>query len=274
MILLPTPEGGPIVATVRGVGPPTLLLHGLPGDRHVWDACGARLDLTRSVITPDLLGFGDSGPLPDRAHAEVEARAVLGLLDHLGVERCDVVGHDFGGPVALWLWILAPARVRSLALLATNTFSDTPIPYPLRPLLLPVVGETMVRGMFSRTGMRALWWSATGDRTVYPFAAFERLIDARAGRVTARRLLLHSLRELSALYRRVEEALPTLWIPTLVLWGDRDPFFPVAQGRRLAQCIPSAGFRLLRGAGHFLPEERPAEVAEMLNAFWRSTAPS
>jgi pimeloyl-ACP methyl ester carboxylesterase len=52
-----------------------------------------------------------------------------------------------------------------------------------------------------------------------------------------------------------------LAVPAVVGWGDRDPFFPVAIGQRTAALIPDAQFRLYEGAGHFLPEERPAQLA-------------
>ena len=50
-------------------------------------------------------------------------------------------------------------------------------------------------------------------------------------------------------------------VPAIVGWGDRDPFFPVAIGRRTAELLPDARFRLFEGAGHFLPDERPDELA-------------
>lgn len=70
-----------------------------------------------------------------------------------------------------------------------------------------------------------------------------------------------SLRQLAELYRPVEDALGAISVPTLVGWGDHDPFFPVEQGRRTAEAVPGAELRLYEGAGHFLPEERPEELA-------------
>lgn len=58
-------------------------------------------------------------------------------------------------------------------------------------------------------------------------------------------------------YAEVEETLPLLGKPVLVLWGDRDPFFSLEEGRRAASAIPGAELRVAEGAGHFLPAERP-----------------
>ena len=74
-----------------------------------------------------------------------------------------------------------------------------------------------------------------------------------------------SLRHLTELYAPVEAALGALRIPTHVGWGDRDPFFSVEQGQRTATAM-NATFQLLPRAGHFLPEERPAEVAAAIRS--------
>ena len=73
-----------------------------------------------------------------------------------------------------------------------------------------------------------------------------------------------SLTRLAELYGPIEQTLSTVSVPTFVAWGDRDPFFSVDQGRRTAHAIAGAQFELLERAGHFLPEERPNEVAALI----------
>jgi pimeloyl-ACP methyl ester carboxylesterase len=69
---------------------------------------------------------------------------------------------------------------------------------------------------------------------------------------------------LDNLYRPIEETLGSISVPTLVVWGDSDPFFPVAIGRRTAAAMPNATFLPLRDCGHFLPEEHPLAVADAI----------
>lgn len=69
-----------------------------------------------------------------------------------------------------------------------------------------------------------------------------------------------ALTRLAELYDPVAAALQDIKIPVLVGWGDRDPFFPLAQGERTAAAA-GAPLRVFPGAGHFLPHERPVEVA-------------
>jgi pimeloyl-ACP methyl ester carboxylesterase len=63
------------------------------------------------------------------------------------------------------------------------------------------------------------------------------------------------------LYRAIEDTLPSITVPALVVWGDADPFFPIEIGRRTAAAIPRATFLQLSNCGLFVPEECPREVA-------------
>ncbi len=87
------------------------------------------------VIVPDLLGFGASDRLAalDDLWAPGQATVLGELLDELDTGPVTVVGHDFGGPVALALTAQQPEAVAAIGLLAANTFTDTPIPFPWPP---------------------------------------------------------------------------------------------------------------------------------------------
>jgi len=244
-----------------------VLLHGLPGDRDTWAKVAPLLSAHRRLVIPDLLGFGSSDALRPDQHAEQEARAVLALLDALGIDRVDLVGHDFGGPTALWMWRLAPGRIASLALLATNAFRDTPIPGFLKLARVPVVGDALFHVLFSRPGLLMMWLQATGDRAAYPLREYRRILRSSVGVRSTREVFLRSLRMLERLYVEVEQAVGTVTVPRLVIWGDLDPFFALREGERLARQM-NAPLQVLSGCGHFLPQERPAEVAALLHRLW------
>jgi haloalkane dehalogenase len=209
---------------------------------------------------PDLLGFGDSSdPLGD-FHAPGQAAALLELLDRLAIGAAHVVGFDFGGPIALTLYEAAPHRFLSLTLLATNAFPDTPIPPPLNLARVPIVGEVLFFGLCSWPGLASLWLTAAGDKKALPLRRFLRKIPSRRSRRWVRRVFLDSLRNLGARYAPVENVLSTINCPAIVLWGDADPFFPLTVGQRTARAIHGSRFETLAGCGHFIPEERPANV--------------
>ncbi|MBM6399288.1 alpha/beta fold hydrolase [Phycicoccus sonneratiae] len=95
-------------------GVPVLLLHAGVADRRMWDGLWDSLIRTHDVVRADLRGFGGSDRLPD---GPLSHRAdVLALLDELAVDRCDIVAASMGSGVAAEVAVVAPDRVRSLAL--------------------------------------------------------------------------------------------------------------------------------------------------------------
>ncbi len=241
-----------------------LLLHGIPGHRRAWDKVVDHLPAGYRVLVPDLLGFGDSSrPRPGpRLHAAAQAKGLVAMLDRLGIPRVIVVGHDFGGPVALWMTLIRPDLVTQLGLAASNAMPDTPIPFPLNLLKTPVVGGLVERATMSPAALRMMVGRGVGrpkvdiDRRAY-------VGDRRQARAI-RAIFTMSLRNLRDLYTPTREALAALDIPTFVVWGDRDPFFDVEEGRRVADAVAGASFTVLKGAGHFLPDERPQELVDLI----------
>ena len=243
---------------------PLLLLHGIPGWRGNWARVANRLGSDFRVVVPDLMGFGESGPAPDDNHAAGQARALVCLLDAIGLESVHLAGFDFGGPIAVTLLREHPARVRSLALLATNLFTDTPVPVPLRVARVPIAGDLAFRIMMGRAGQRMLWIPATRNRRAFPWSRYRRVLQFDQGVTSTRQIFLHSLRHLERLYRPIEAHLPRITVPTTVLWGTADPFFPVSVGRRTAAAIPGSRYLEVDNCGHFIPEEQPDLVAREL----------
>lgn len=257
-----TGRGGQTMAIQStGEGFPVVLLHGIPGSGQTWDGVVERLSPVHRVVVPDLLGFGSSGtPTGARQlHAEAQAAALGDALDALGIERMVVAGHDFGGPVAVTFTQAHPERVAGLALLATNAFTDTPIPFPLSLVTAPVAGPAAARLLFSRPSLAMMVRRGFGPGSSP--ADLARYLGDKGELASMRTIFAASLQQLAELYRPIEDALGAISVPTVVGWGDHDPFFPVEHGRRTAQAIPGAELRLYEGAGHFLPEERPEALA-------------
>ncbi len=243
-----------------------MLLHGIPGSAASWDKVTGLLAPRHRVVVPDLIGFGESSRScdVDELHARGQAEALLQALDALSIERATFVGHDFGGPVALMLWALAPWRITSLGLLSTNAFTDTPIPFPLSATTWPIVGALARSTLFSPASLRMMLRQGVGNPRVRvdPSTAVGDRDQARA----IATIFSASLTRLGELYGPIERALQSVTVPTFVAWGDRDPFFSAEHGRRTARAIAGSRFELFEGAGHFLPDERPQEVAALVGA--------
>lgn len=244
--------------------PPVVLLHGIPGWRGTWREVAARLAPRAFVVAPDLVGFGESSPAPSRFHASDHADLVIALCRRLGLDRVHLVGFDFGGPTAVLAAARAPRLAASLTLAATNVLADTPIPLPLQLVRPPVLGDAFARLAFGRAGLSMLWWAAVGRRDRFPQARYREMLRFTQGVASTRRIFQASLRDLPGLYGPVQAALAALRLPSVVVWGDRDPFFPIAVGQRTAARIPGARFVVASGCGHFLPAEDPDLLAEMV----------
>lgn len=251
---------GMLSHTDRGRGSSVVLLHGIPGSRKTWNDVVPLITGKARILVPDLLGFGSSPDGSGKGHAFEQAEAVLAMLDACEVRDAHLVGFDFGGPVAVALHALAPERINRLTLIATNLLTDTPVPLPLRITRLPVLGELMFRILFSRPGLIALWRSATVDRRSFTLRAFMQSIDRR-GNVTSRRIFLASMRRLMQLYGEIEAELPKIEVPVTLVWGGEDPFFSVATGDRSASRIRGAKFIVFSDCGHFVPGEKPLQLA-------------
>lgn len=248
-----------------GSGPTVVLLHGIPGQGRAWDRVRAELDGTVDVVVPDLIGFGDSDrpvrPTLGNVGPAAQAAGVAALLDELDVHRATVVGHDFGAPVSLLLAASRPDLVAALSLLAGNTFPDTPIPFPLSLATAPVIGGLFSRLLFSTPSLTLMLRRGTGPDTAPPDAGV--YLGDRGQRRTVTTIFSGALTHLTELYTPVSAALDDLEIPVLVGWGDRDPFFSIEQGERTAAAA-NARLHVFGGAGHFLPHERPKEIARKI----------
>lgn len=256
-------EGG-ISFLEAGSGPPVLMLHGIPGSALTWAGVGSRLSDRYRVIIPDLAGFGSSDAPAGDYYMDAQADSIQRLLSALSIDDVVLAAHDFGAPVALTLLRRFPAlNVRALVIAAANVFTDTYVPPPLRLARVPILGTAFfMLAAGNRVGLRLMYRAGNRQGLTAPPE------HLTAGGVDlTRRIFQRSLADLKTNYGAIQDMLSGIAIPTLVLWGDRDPFFSTRVGERTARAIPGAQLRVFRDTGHFVPEERPADVAAEMRAF-------
>ncbi|HEX3540949.1 MAG TPA: alpha/beta hydrolase [Acidimicrobiales bacterium] len=257
-----------LVADVRGVGPPVVLLHGQPGSRHDWHLVADRLAEEFLVIVPDRPGYGDTG---GRARGfRGNAGALASLLDRLDVPRATIVGHSWAGGVALALAESAAPRLTGLVLVS-SVAPDEPLGRLDRLLAVPSIGVSLTLfGSLLATGAVALppirqRLLRDQEDKVASGLALDLLVASlrhdhiRQSFLTEQQCLVTELPSLAGV-------LPSISVPTRVLVGSHDRTVPPASGRRLARAIPGAALVELAGAGHLLAYERPAAVAAAIRA--------
>lgn len=250
--------------------PPVLALHGWPQHWWAWRRVVPLLADDHRLVMPDLRGLGWSGlPADEDFTKQRMVDDALALLDAMGIERAHVMGHDWGGWIGMLLGLRAPERVRSLlvmgiahpwqppARVAVNAWR---LLYQL-PLAAPVLGAALVRdGRFVRAVLRAAW----GEEGTWDDAAANLYVDAMRQPGPARASSLYYrhflVREAPAGMRGAFEG-ERLQMPARLLMGRRDPLGTVmAEG--FERHGADAAVELIRGCGHFPPEERPELVAQ------------
>ncbi len=112
-----------------------------------------------------------------------------------------------------------------------------------------------------------MYQAATKNKREASWAQFKRHLTPTGLKFT-RLIFQRSLADLQGNYGEVEAMLGRIDIPTLVLWGDRDPFFAPSVGERIRKAIPESKLTSYPSTGHFVPEERPREVSKDILAFF------
>jgi haloacetate dehalogenase len=272
----------------RRDAPALVLLHGFPQTHAMWHRVARRLADRYFLVLPDLRGYGDSALLPGTSdHAQASKRAmaadVAGLARALGIERFFLCGHDRGGRVAHRLALDHPQAVARLCVIdiaptldmyAATTFDFARAYYHWFHLIQPApLPETMIGGD-ARAYLHAKLggWGSAGIGFIEPRAL------AEYERCFCRPQAIHAACEdyrasagIDLAHDRASRAAgEKIACDLLVLWGARGVvarlFDPLALWR--AQCAAAVDGHAMP-AGHFIPEELPAETADAIAAFMR-----
>lgn len=259
----------------EGEGPPRVLVHGWPLSSLTWRKVVPGLAASGRCLAIDLPGAGESAVDPERALGLREQSSLVhGFLDALGLERVSLIGHDSGGSIARGAAIAEPGRVESLVLADTEVPGHRPWLVVALQRLLALPGAQGLLGPI--LGSQGLARSPFGfglcfaELRRFDFEEFHRVVVApAAASEQARRATLRFLRDFD--FGEVDAAragYEKLSMPKLVLWGERDRFFPLAEGRRLAGMLPDpVRFEAIPGAGLFVHEERPEAWLATVRAF-------
>jgi pimeloyl-ACP methyl ester carboxylesterase len=268
-------HGHTVAFRMAGDGPPLLLIHGIAGTNAVWESIFDDLAADHAVIAPDLPGHGDSGASAGDYSLGAMAATVRDLLLALGHERATVVGHSLGGGVAMQFSYLFPEYTERLILISSGGLGRSVNP-ALRLAALP--GAELVTAQLGRAARLAgrLLPSATrpGGRVAVELG---RSVSALADSQT-RDAFHATLRAVVGPDGQRVFAGDRLYLaehmPTLIIWGERDPIIPVGHGHRAHAAMPGSRFVVLERAGHFPPLEDPRGVTDAVREFIRAEPPS
>jgi pimeloyl-ACP methyl ester carboxylesterase len=263
-----------------GEGPVILLIHGITGDSRQWNAVIPQLADHYTVLAPDLLGHGESAKPRGDYSLGAYAVSLRDLLIVLGHRRATVVGHSLGGGIAMQFSYEYPVFCERLVLVDSGGLGKEVHPLlraatlPGAELALPLLAHRRVHHVGEAIG-QAL--GRLGLELGHDMAEMTRgyasLSDAEA-----RRAFLHTVRAVIDLSGQRVDATDRLYlaqmIPTLILWGRRDPLIPVEHAATAHQHIAGSRLEIFDNAGHFPHLEEPVRFARLLLDFVKHTDPA
>lgn len=263
-----------------GRGPVVLLLHGLGCDHTTWSPVIEQLSRRFTVIAPDLLGHGAS----DKPRADYTlggyANGMRDLLAVLGIDRVTVVGHSFGGGVAMQFAYQFPQYTERLMLIAPGGLGRGVHPI-MRALTLPGASAVLAVAAAPPVYATARFLGERAHAAHLPGTAdVPGALSVLAGKhdPQERDAFLHVLRAVvdwrGQVVTMTDRAYLALNMPTCVMWGSQDTVLPPGQVEVARRCVPGARIEIVDGAGHFPHEEFPDRFTSVLTDFVATTTPS
>jgi len=257
----------------EGKGDPALLLHGEPTWAFLYRTVIPPLAAVGRVVAPDYFGFGRSDKptrIEDYSY-DFHYVSIERLAEELDLRETTIVVQDWGGPIGLRLAVEHPERVARLVILNTGIGAGrAPSEEWLRfREFVRRVGADLVPGQLVRISCL----TGLADEVVAGYDAPFPVPESKAGVIAFPELVPTELDHPSAAAMvGVRAALERWEKPALVLFSDSDPIFSPRAAERMAARIPGAGpAEIVAGAGHFLQEEKGAEIAERVVRFVSET---
>jgi pimeloyl-ACP methyl ester carboxylesterase len=255
-----------------GSGPPVLLLHGWPTSSFLWRNVMPAIAAHNCVIALDLPGFGGSDkPVDVRYDFDFYERALDCFVDRLEMDPLGLAVHDLGGPVGLHWMMRNPGRVSRLALLNTLVYPEvrpTLIDF-LRTLNNPDTRDQLV----GPDGLAGIMRSGLADERRLTGEVLDAVREP-FGDPRARLALALATTGLDPKeYAKIGSWLPSLDIPVRVVYGERDRVLTdVADTMaRVSRDLPHAEVITLPDCGHFVQEDAPERVGELLADFFSNS---
>jgi pimeloyl-ACP methyl ester carboxylesterase len=233
-----------------GKGDAMVLLHGANDQAGTWYAVAGKLAKQHRVLALDLAGHGESGPKEGPLPLSMMVAQLDALLDRENAKRATLVGNSMGGWVAMLYAMQHPERVERLVLEDASGM--------MWPLTVPLVAQ-------NRDDAIKILKAVHGPDAPMPEWAIDALLEPGAGDRMKRVLAGGVLDNL------VDARLPSLKVPTTLIWGRDDGLLPVAYAEALQKKIAGSKLTIIDGAAHMPHRQQPEKFLECLS---KSSSPS
>ncbi len=264
---------------MKGSGPVLLLLHGMACDSTTWSPVMDELAEHFTVLAPDLLGHGES----DKPNADYSlggfANGMRDLLTVLGIDRVTVVGHSFGGGIAMQFAYQFPERTERIVLVSTGGLGPEVTPL-IRMMTLP--GAGVVTRVATAKPWRPLVAMSLRSLSQLPLMAVRDLNEAAdvyeklaepAQSLAIRRVARTVLDWQGQFVTMRDRAYLTKLMPVMVIWGHEDLVLPVDHSQNLPT-MSTSEVHIFDRSGHFPHKDHPEMFTKLLVNFCEEKAPA
>ena len=258
----------------EGQGEVLLCLHGNPTWSFYYRNIIASFRSKMRVLALDHLGCGLSSKPEDFDYTlSKHIDHLEAFIDHLKVERVNLLVHDWGGAIGLGWAIRHPEKVKSIIFTNTAAFTSKDIPFRIALCKIPVLGEFLIRG-FNAFARAALYMAPKKSLNKYVKEGLLFPYDSYRNRVALAKFVLDiPLDEKHVSYqtlKEIEQRLPSLKCPKLFLWGMQDFCFHSGFLDRWKRIYPSAQFKEFQSSGHYLLEDESLAVVNAMEGFLKN----
>lgn len=262
--------------------PPVLLLHGFPDSAYAWRNVLPDLARDHRVIAPDLRGYGATDKPRDGYDLPTLAQDIVNLMDALGLDSVDLIGHDWGAAITWQAATDHPQRFDSITVLNVphpgalwDTWQVNPEQHQYKKfanLMKSRLTPRILAGIDREDrGPDVYWAELVNDEVFGPEQAayYYELLNEVSETRPPLRYYRTNMKRWRQVWKRAEQA-PDITVPTLVLWGDQDSYMLVENAQRSCDHV-SARCEVATHpeAAHWLPWEQGPWVAEQWRAFQR-----
>jgi pimeloyl-ACP methyl ester carboxylesterase len=258
----------------QGNGPvPVLMLHGFAASRTTWDDLRERFPADEyTLYLIDLMGFGRSSKPRDADYGPLEQAAiVLAFLAELRLSKTVLVGHSYGGTVALLAALMAHRSAwrhlfAGVVLMGTPAWPQ-PLPRFFRYLKAPLLGTLLLKLLPNRYVVTRALASVYHDRRLVDDRHRERYAHCFRGKGTLNALVMTVRQMIPDHWEEFCAEYPRLDTPLLLLWGRNDRVVRIRQGEQLRDTVSGARLEIIEACGHNPHEEQPDHCWKMIKGF-------
>jgi len=238
-----------------GYGDPLIVIHGGANGAGAWKENLAELSKYYTVYVPDLPGFGRSQPIDGDCHIPELVEFVDDFSDELRLEKFHLVGHSLGGGIALSYVLKFPHKIKKLVLIS-SMFLGREVALWTRFLSNCVVSRAIGAAVVGI--LKGVKWVA--ERL---FAGVEFMLPFSKVSMGVGTSIITLKEQAIVLMHRLSEVV----VPTLVVWGAKDPIVPVEHAYAAAELIPDCQVKVFEGCGHSVYRERIPEFSQLITGF-------